>query len=163
MKLLHWVSTHLRPLGRIRCLPQAFDLLLRLYSFLCAPEVYRATAALAREVAAWEGVRLSSHRFGGKQFDLGRRELGHVHGNGVVDVLLDRSRQRQVVAEGRAVAHHTFPDSGWVSIQLADRADVATAAAVLRLAYDRAAAHQPIQTRKKAEPQERPALTASGK
>ena len=157
MKVLHWVSTHLRPLGRIRLLPQVFDLLLRLYSFLCAPEVFRAITVLTREVEGWQGVTLSSHRFGGRQFDVGERELGHVHGNGVVDVLLDRSTQSVVVTEGRAVEHHTFPGSGWVSLQLTGPADVPAAAAILRLAYEL------VQARKKAEPQERPALTASGK
>lgn len=163
MRLLRWISTRLRPLGRVRCLPQAFDLLLRLYSFLCAPEVFRAITALTHAVAGWEGVTLSSHRFGGRQFDLGTRELGHVHGNGVVDVLLDRSLQRQVVAGGRAVEHHTFPDSGWVSLQLSGPADVSAAVELLRLALHRGAARELGQARKKAEPQERPALTASGK
>lgn len=32
---------------------------------------------IVREVSAWPGVTIAAHRFGGVEFRLGRRELGH--------------------------------------------------------------------------------------
>src|SRR4029077_9807160 len=35
---------------------------------------------IARHVASWPGVTVAPHRFGGVEFRVGRRELGHLHG-----------------------------------------------------------------------------------
>ncbi len=40
-----------------------------------------AIEAVRSEVASWEGVTTHEHRFGGMEFRLGRRELGHLHGS----------------------------------------------------------------------------------
>ncbi|HEV2984019.1 MAG TPA: luciferase family protein [Vicinamibacterales bacterium] len=36
---------------------------------------------IEREVASWPDVTVEPHRFGGREFRLGRRELGHLHGD----------------------------------------------------------------------------------
>ena len=36
-------------------------------------------ARIEQEVGSWEGVSVHPHRFGGVEFRLGRRELGHLH------------------------------------------------------------------------------------
>ena len=36
---------------------------------------------IEREVASWGGVSVSPHRYGGIEFRVGRRELGHLHGS----------------------------------------------------------------------------------
>ena len=36
---------------------------------------------IADEVLTWEGVSAHEHRFGGVEFRLGKRELGHLHGD----------------------------------------------------------------------------------
>jgi len=34
----------------------------------------------------WSGITSQPHRFGGAEYCLGRREIGHVHGNSLVDI-----------------------------------------------------------------------------
>jgi hypothetical protein len=34
-----------------------------------------------------EGVKVLPHRFGGTAYMLGRREIGHTHGNHLVDII----------------------------------------------------------------------------
>jgi hypothetical protein len=34
----------------------------------------------------WEGVTAHAHRFSGTEFRLGRREIGHIHGDTLVDI-----------------------------------------------------------------------------
>ncbi|MGO9958593.1 MAG: luciferase family protein, partial [Solirubrobacteraceae bacterium] len=69
-------------------------------------------------VASWPGVETAAHRFGGTEFRLGRRELGHLHGDRIADLPFTRKLRDQLIASGRARAHHVLPDSGWVTASL---------------------------------------------
>ncbi len=93
---------------------------------------------ICREVLQWPGVTRHRHRFGGVELRLGKRELGHIHADHLVDLPFPVAVRRQLVAEGRALPHHILPESGWVSYELHGSDDVAGAVALFRLAYDRA-------------------------
>jgi len=41
-------------------------------------------------VAEWLGTSEAPHRFGGVEFKLGRREIGHLHGDRLLDVPFPR-------------------------------------------------------------------------
>jgi Family of unknown function (DUF5519) len=89
-------------------------------------------------VEAWPGVESGAHRFGGVEFRLGRRELGHLHGNRLADLPFPRRIRDELIAEGRAQAHHVLPDSGWVSFPIKGEEDVEAVIELFRMAYDRA-------------------------
>jgi hypothetical protein len=93
---------------------------------------------IAAAVQSWPGVQSAPHRFGGLEFRLGRRELGHIHGDRIADLPFPRRVRDELIADGRARAHHVLPDSGWitVSIRLPEEAD--RAVELFRMAYDRA-------------------------
>ena len=93
--------------------------------------------AIVREVSAWPGVTVGRHRFGGVEFRHGRRELGHVHGNRLADLPFPLLIRDALVAEGRAEAHHIYPDSGWVSFFIRDASDIARVIELFRLNYER--------------------------
>ena len=76
------------------------------------------------------------HRFGGTEYCLGRREIGHVHGDSLVDIPFPKTVRNELVAGGRAKAHHILPDSGWVSIYLRQASDVDRAIELLRLSFE---------------------------
>ena len=90
------------------------------------------------ELASWPGVTVGPHRFGGVEFRLGTRELGHLHGDYLADLPFPVRVRRQLVAEGRALPHHVLPQSGWVSYPIGDEGAVDGAIALFRLAYERA-------------------------
>ena len=94
------------------------------------------------EVASWPGVTSHPHRFGGVELRLGRRELGHLHGDTLADLPFPRRVSEELVASGRAEPHHVprVRDSGWISKRIRTEADVEDAIALFRLAYDRATA-----------------------
>jgi hypothetical protein len=92
---------------------------------------------IVREVSAWPGVTTGRHRFGGTEFRLGRRELGHVHGNRLADLPFPLLVRNEIVAAGRAEPHHIYPESGWVSVYITDASDVARVVDLFRLNYDR--------------------------
>ncbi len=88
------------------------------------------------EVANWPGTSEAPHRFGGVEFNLGKREIGHLHGDRLLDVPFPRRLRDALVADGRAEPHHVLPQSGWVSFRLRSPADTEAAVALLRLSYD---------------------------
>lgn len=94
-------------------------------------------ASVAEVLREWEGVSVLRHRFGGAEFRVGSREIGHVHVDGVADLLMSVRLRRDLVAAGRADAHHTLPHSGWISFRLRSEHDVPAAVALFRLNYER--------------------------
>lgn len=89
------------------------------------------------EVASWDGVEVGPHRFGGIEFRLGRRELGHLHGDRIADLPFPRRVRDELIAAGRALPHHVLPDTGWVTVAVrAD--DIDDVIELFRLSYNRA-------------------------
>ncbi|HEV7804304.1 MAG TPA: luciferase family protein [Solirubrobacteraceae bacterium] len=98
------------------------------------------TAAIRRELLAHDDVVEATHRFGGIEFRLGRRELGHLHGEHLADLPFPRHVRDELVAAGRAVPHHVLPESGWVSRRVQGPDDVDAVVELFRMSYERAAA-----------------------
>jgi hypothetical protein len=92
------------------------------------------------EVETWEGVTSRPHRFGGVAFKLGKRELGHIHGDRLADLPFPKRVAEELIAEGRALPHHVVQDSGWVSKPIRDEGDVEVVLDLFRLSYERATA-----------------------
>jgi len=92
---------------------------------------------IKREVASWDGVCVSPHRYGGIEFRVGRRELGHLHGSRLADLPFPIAVRTQLVQNGQADLHHILPRSGWVSRWITGDGDVDAVIALFRLNYDR--------------------------
>jgi hypothetical protein len=93
---------------------------------------------IADAVRSWPGVEAAPHRFGGVEFRVGRRELGHVHGDRIADLPFPRRVRDELVAEGRARPHHVLPDSGWITVSIRSPEEVGNALGLFRMAYERA-------------------------
>lgn len=87
-------------------------------------------------VASWEGVTTHDHRFGGIEFRLGRRELGHLHRT-MADLPFPRRVRDELVAGGRARPHHVLPQSGWVTVPMRTSAEVSNVIELFRQNYER--------------------------
>ena len=97
-----------------------------------------AAQRITEVVGAWPGVESGPHRFGGIEFRLGRRELGHLHGDRIADLPFPRRVRDELIAAGRARPHHVLPDTGWVTVPLGDPDDADGAIELFRLSYERA-------------------------
>ena len=95
-----------------------------------------AAERISREMAKLPGVTSHEHRFGGEEFRLGRRELGHVHGDYQADIPFPIDVRNRLVAEGRAEPHHILARSGWITLRFREPADVERAIGLFRLVYD---------------------------
>ena len=102
---------------------QLFDTQLRLWELLTLSPVPKYIDDIEGEVLRWPGIYKSIHKYGGLQFNFDGRELGHIHSNGLLDMRFSRTIKEQLLAEGRATAHHTFKKSGWISFYIRDYND----------------------------------------
>jgi len=101
------------------------------------PKMVRgAQQAITAAVTSWAAVTVRAHRFGGVEYVIGRREIGHVHGDHLVDIPFPKKVRDAIVAEGRALPHHVLPDTGWVSRYLRRPADVEEAISLLAVSYE---------------------------
>ena len=71
--------------------------------------------SIEREVLGWPGVSQEPGRFNSTAYLLGRREIGHVHGNRVVDLPFPRALADELIASGRARPHQAGV-RGFVSV-----------------------------------------------
>lgn len=98
--------------------------------------VQNAELKIRQTVLGWPGTSAQPHRFGGLEFVLGRREIGHIHGDSLVDIPFPRKVRDEIIASGRAQPHHLLSESGWVSFYLRQTEDVQRAIDLLRASYE---------------------------
>jgi luciferase-like monooxygenase len=96
-------------------------------------------ARIEGEVGSWDGVTVHPHRFGGIEFRLGRRELGHIHREGFADLPFTSRIREMLIETGRAEPHR-FGIRGWVSVDLDDET-----VELFRLSYERARVAQAVR------------------
>jgi hypothetical protein len=98
-----------------------------------------AQQQIDKALSTWPGVASRPHRFGGLEYVYqANREIGHTHGDQLVDITLTRRLRDELVAAGRVEPHHVLPESGWITFRLRQPEDVAAAIELFRLAYEQA-------------------------
>jgi hypothetical protein len=97
--------------------------------------VKAAQTSITQAVTSWPGVTSQPHRFGGVEYVIGKREIGHIHGDHLVDIPFPKKVREEIVAAGRAHPHHILPETGWVSFYIRQEDDVEKAIALLRESY----------------------------
>jgi hypothetical protein len=92
------------------------------------------------EVTSWPGVEAGPGRRGEFAFRLGRREIGHLHGDHAAHFSFPRSLWRELIAEDRIGPHPVFPNAqGPAARRIESEADIRDVIALMRLNYNRLA------------------------
>ena len=100
----------------------------------------RFSEAITDAVRSWPGVSAGLGERGEWAFTVGRRELGHLHGDHVAHFAFPKELWGRLRAEGRVTEHPIFPGKpGWAARRIDDGDDVIDVLALLRLNYERAA------------------------
>jgi hypothetical protein len=100
-----------------------------------------ASEQITDEVTSWPGVEAGPGRRGEFAFTLGRRELGHLHGDHAAHFGFPKEVWERLFAEGRIDYHPVFPGKpGFGARRIEDEDDVRDVIALIRLNYDRVAA-----------------------
>lgn len=137
--MFRFVVQHLRWLARVPGLPQCFDAVLVAWTVLFHRRRLAAMEAVEDAALKLRGIQLRVHRFGGVEFTVSGRELGHLHGNGLLDVRVGgREAARTLIAARRAEPHHILGESAWISFWVKSIEDVAKAMELLEIAVNSA-------------------------
>jgi len=111
------------------------DGMLRLWTLITKPQILDWMDAIEKEVLTWENTTVRLHKYGGIQFDYLGKEVGHIHSNGLLDMLLSRKNKMELMADRRIQDHHSFKNSGWISFYMETEADRDYAVQLLRVGY----------------------------
>ena len=98
-------------------------------------EIEEIVQRLVDEVATWPHVTTGEHRFGGTEFRIGSREIGHVHTWGMLDIAYFRRLRDALVAADLTGVHHLLTESGWTTYRIESAEDFDHARWLLRLSY----------------------------
>jgi hypothetical protein len=101
-----------------------------------------ASEQITTEVTSWPGIEAGPGTRGEFAFKLGRREIGHLHGDRVMHAGFPKAVWQELFDEGRIDYHPVFPGRpGYAARRIETEDDVHDVIELLRLNYDRAVAH----------------------
>ena len=107
----------------------------------------KASQQITEEVTSWPGVEAGPGRRGEFAFRLGRRELGHLHGDHAAHFSFPKDVWADLFEQGRVVHHPVFPGrEGPAARRIEDEADVRDVIELMRLNYDRIVARHGVPT-----------------
>ena len=102
-----------------------------------------ASQIITDEVTSWPGVEAGPGRRGEFAFKVGRREIGHLHGDHAAHFSFPKAVWRELHDAGRISDHPVFPGKeGPGARRIEGSDDIDDVIALLRLNYDRLAPGQ---------------------
>lgn len=104
-------------------------------------ETRTASERITDEVTSWPGVEAGRGSRGEFAFTLGRRQIGHLHGDHALHTSFPKDLWAELIEQGRIEPHPVFPDkAGPAARRIETEDDVGDAIELLRLNYDRVVA-----------------------
>jgi Family of unknown function (DUF5519) len=102
-----------------------------------------ASQQITDEVTSWPGVEAGPGRRGEFAFTVGRREIGHLHGDHAAHFGFPKEVGARLREEGRVGPHPVAPDkTAWASRRIEGADDVRDVIELMRLNYDRVTARE---------------------
>ena len=92
---------------------------------------------IKKEILNWPGVTYDTHRFGGFIYRLGKKEMGHIHGETLADLPFPMQIRDKLIETGRVSPHHILTHSGWVSKWVKDEVDAGEVIDLFKMQYER--------------------------
>ena len=104
-----------------------------------------ASEQITAEVTSWPGVEAGLGSRGEFGFRVGRREIGHLHGDRTAHFGFPKDVWADLFEQGRIDYHPVFPGKpGFGSRRIENEGDVQDVIAMLRLNYDRVVARHGV-------------------
>lgn len=82
-------------------------------------------------LTSWPQVTVVPHRFGGREFQFLGKEFGHIHPNGMLDVLFNKKLREILVQLEQCEPHHLLPETGWISLYTKNKSSMTNNALML--------------------------------
>jgi Luciferase len=105
----------------------------------------RASKRITEEVTSWPGVTAGPGRRGELAFRVGRREIGHLHGDRAAHFGFRKEVWHALFEQGRIDYHPVFPGRpGFGARRIETDEDVEAVIALMRLNYERVVARASV-------------------
>jgi hypothetical protein len=91
---------------------------------------------IRQEILRWPNVTSEPHRYGGIEFRINKKEIGHIHGNRLADLPFPMKIRDELVNSGRVSPHHILPKSGWVSYWIKGEGDIPFVIELFKMRYN---------------------------
>jgi MFS family permease len=95
------------------------------------------TENIKHEILSWPGVTSNPYQYGGVEFHVNKREMGHIHGEKLADLPFPIKLRKEIIASGKALPHIIYPESMWVSYIVHNEEDIPKIIDLFRLQYER--------------------------
>jgi MFS family permease len=91
------------------------------------------TEKIKKEILSWPGVTSNPYHFGGVEFRINKRDMGHIHGEKLADLPFPIEITRELIASGKVLPHIIYPESMWVSYFIRNEEDAPKIVDLFRL------------------------------
>ena len=95
------------------------------------------TENIKKEIISWPGVTSNPYHFGGIEFRVKKRDMGHIHGEKLADLPFPIEIRKDLIASGKALPHIIYPESMWVSYIIRSKEDAPKIVDLFWLQYER--------------------------
>jgi len=116
--------------------PQTFDQFLMFTSQISNKTKYAMIQKFISNICSWEKTSTGTHHLGGVEFYLNNKAIGHIHGNGRIDILFSKKLKDTLVKNKMASEHKFLPGTGWVTFTLINEEDFDHAISLMQLSYN---------------------------
>ena len=99
------------------------------------PERQPLIKMLINEVSKWPEIEIYAHIYGGTEFRLFNKSIGHIHSNGMLDLPFVKDVRKRLLDENLVQMHHINQTMNWVTKQIDCDDDLKAAKSLLLLSY----------------------------
>lgn len=135
LDLLAILERNFRFLKEIPLLPNIIDEQLKLFTLFFRPKVFGKMMHYVKTVKSWESITAKYHRYGGLEFLVNGQEIGHIHGNGLIDLHFNKAIAQALIDKQLAKPHHVLNQTGWISYYITKDDPIATVLTLTSWSY----------------------------
>jgi predicted DNA-binding protein (MmcQ/YjbR family) len=117
-------------------LPNIIDEQLKVYTLLFRPIVFSKMILFVSHLKALENVQVAYHKFGGLEFRIFDKEFCHIHGDGLVDIRVNKEISSDLIERSIAEPHHVNPKTSWISFPIKSDTELERLLKIVELAYN---------------------------
>ena len=116
--------------------PILIDEQIKVFTMFFNPDVFMKMMEFVQTIKRFDNVASSYHKYGGVEFRVNNKEFCHIHGDGLVDILLNKSMATDLINNNEVEDHHVIKGTGWVSFPITKDDDITSLIDVVKKAYN---------------------------
>jgi len=119
----------------IPLLPILIDEQIKIFTLFFRPVIFSKMIDFVKSIKNFVNIESKYHRYGGLEFRINNKEFCHIHGDGLIDILLDRKTAQTLIENKICSEHHINGGTGWISYQIRNETIVGQVVQIAKCAY----------------------------